>query len=79
MKAQISQSNPANKYRKKIFYDIGDKIWLSTKNISTDLPSKKLNHKMIGSFEVIGKKRILLELKLPQAMKIHNVFHPNLF
>ena len=33
---------------------------------------------MIGPFEVIGKKGISLELQLPQAMKIHNVFHPNL-
>ena len=33
---------------------------------------------MIGSFDVIRKKGISLELQLPQAMKIHNVFHPNL-
>ena len=33
---------------------------------------------MIGPFDVIGKKRISLELQLPQAMKIHNVFYPNL-
>ena len=33
---------------------------------------------MIGPFDVIRKKGISLELQLPQAMKIHNVFHPNL-
>ena len=33
---------------------------------------------MISPFEVIGKKNILLELQLPLAMKIHNVFYPNL-
>ena len=33
---------------------------------------------MIGSFDVIGKKDILLKLQLPQVIKIHNVFHPNL-
>ncbi len=48
------------------------------KNINTDRPSKKLDHKMIGSFDIIGKKSISLELQLPQAMKIHNVFHLNL-
>ncbi len=53
-------------------------MWLSTKNISTDQPFKKLDHKMIGPFDVIGKTRISLELQLLQAMKIHNVFHPNL-
>ena len=34
-KIQTSQSNQANKHRKKMSYDIGDKVWLSTKNIST--------------------------------------------
>ena len=77
-KAQTSQSNQANKHWKEVSYDIGDKVWLSIKNISTDRPSKKLDHKMIGPFDVIGKKSISLELQLPQAMKIHNVFHPNL-
>lgn len=33
---------------------------------------------MINPFKVIGKNSILLELQLPQAIKIHNVFHPNL-
>ncbi len=77
-KAQTSQSNQANKHRKEVSYDIGDKVWLSTKDISTDQPSKKLDHKIIGPFDVIGKKGISLEFQLPQAMKIHNVFHPNL-
>ena len=77
-KAQTSQSNQANKHRKEVSYDIGDKVWLSTKNISTDRPSKKLDHKMIGPFEKKKKKGISLELQLPQAMKIHNVFDPNL-
>ena len=53
-------------------------MWLSTKNINTNQPSKKLDHKIISPFKVIRKKDILLELQLPQAIKIHNVFYPNL-
>ena len=53
-------------------------MWLSIKNINTNQPSKKLDYKIIGSFEIIGKKNILQELQLSQAMKIHNVFHLNL-
>ena len=53
-------------------------MWLSTKNISIDQLFKKLDYKMIDLFEVIGKKSISLELQLPQAIKIHNVFQPNL-
>ena len=33
---------------------------------------------MIGPFNVMRKKSILLKLQIPQAMKIHNVFHLNL-
>ena len=54
-------------------------MWLSTENISTDQPSKKLDHKIIGSFEVIKKKNISLKWQLPQAIKIHNVFDLNFF
>ena len=61
-KTQLSQSNQANKYRKKVSYKMGNNVGLSTKNINTDRPSKKLDHKMIGPFEVIGKKSISLEL-----------------
>ena len=43
--------------------------------MSTDRPSKKLDHKKIDPFEVIGKKDILLELQLTQAMKIINIFY----
>ena len=35
-KTQTSQSNQANKHWKKVSYNIGYKVWLSIKNISTD-------------------------------------------
>ena len=78
-KLQTSQSNQVNKYQKEVSYNIGDKMWLFTKNISIDQLSKKLDYKMINFFEVIGKKSILLEFKLFQAIKIHRVFHPTSF
>lgn len=52
-------------------------MWLST-NISANKLSKKLDHKMISYFKIIGKKSILLELQLPQNMKIYNIFYPDL-
>ena len=33
---------------------------------------------MLGLFEVTENKRNSVELQLPQSMKIHNVFYPNL-
>ena len=34
---------------------------------------------MLGSFKVIGNKRVFIELQLPKSKKIYNVFHLNLF
>lgn len=53
-------------------------MWLSIKNISIDWLPKKLDYKMIGYFKVLRKKCILLKLQFSQAIKIYNVFHPNL-
>ena len=76
--AQKSQSKKTDKHWKDITYAVGDKVQLSIRNITTDRPSKKLDHKMLGPFEVIENKRVFVELQLPQSMKIHNIFHYNL-
>ena len=60
-------------------YRIGDKVWLMTKNLRSKRPSRKLDHKMEGPFEV---KKIIsaqaYKLDLPLSMKIHPVFHTSL-
>ena len=76
---QESQSKQMDKHQKDITYTIRDKIWLSTRNITTDRPFKKLDHKILGFFKIIRNKRVVVELQLPQLMKIYNVFYPNLF
>ena len=75
---QESQSKQADTHWKDIIYAVRDKVWLSIRNITTDRPSKKLDHKMLGLFEVIGNKEVSIELQLPQSMEIHNLFHSNL-
>jgi hypothetical protein len=57
-------------------YKPGDKAWLEGRDIQTDRPSKKLEDKRYGPFEitqVIGPNAY--ELKLPSSMKIHPVFN----
>ena len=49
----VSQTQQIN-IEKQSFYNIRDKIWLSTKNINTNQLSKKLDHKIIDPFEIIG-------------------------
>ncbi|SAM00104.1 hypothetical protein [Absidia glauca] len=60
-------------------YKIGDQVWLSTKNLKTQRPTKKLDHRRIGPFKItatIGTRAYRLEL--PPTMHIHPVFHTNL-
>ena len=60
-------------------YQPGDKVWLSTKNIWTERPSRKLEYKQIGPFEIVEKVGFAsYRLKLPTTMKIHPVIHSSL-
>lgn len=57
-------------------FNHGDQLELSTKNIKTARPSKKLDHKQLDLFpvnKVIGSHAY--QLTLPVSMKIHPVFH----
>jgi hypothetical protein len=61
---------------KDVHFTVGDKVWLSTKNIRTARQSKKLDHKRVGPYPVtaiINKNAYRLDL--PTSMKIHNVFN----
>ena len=60
-------------------YQVGDQVWLNSRNIWTQRPSRKLDNKWIGSFnvlELIGKLACCLEL--PETLQIHPVFHVSL-
>ena len=53
-KFQQAQVKAANRHKKpSTDYRVGDLVWLSTKNIHTERPSKKLDHKKIGPYKVI--------------------------
>lgn len=77
-KAQAKQSEFANRHRKDIVFNEGDSVWLSTKNLKTDRPSKKLDHKMIGPFKVLRAHGNAYTLDLPAHMAIHSTFHASL-
>ena len=78
-RSQAAQATAANRHRKEPpKYKVGDEVWLSTKNIKTERPSKKLDHKQIGPFKVKELVGSSYRLDLPTSMKIHDVFHPNL-
>jgi hypothetical protein len=78
--AKEAQAKYYNKRHTPIEYSVGELVLLSSQNIQTTQPSKKLGHRRLGPFEVerrVGKQAY--QLKLPMRYKsIHNVFHVSL-
>jgi hypothetical protein len=57
----------------------GDRVYLLQKNVKTQRPSDKLDHKKLGPFEINEVKgRVNYKLKLPKTMEIYPVFHVSL-
>ena len=55
-------------------YKIGDKVWLSTKNLKLTHASKKLTERWLGPYDITKRIRDnAIELRLPRSMKIHLV------
>ncbi len=70
--------NQTNKYRKKINYEIESKMFLNEQNIITARFFKKLNDKMLNSFQITDSVDSFYKLKLSETMHIHDVFHSEL-
>ena len=78
IKTQEQMINQANKHRKKVNYKIKSKMFLNEWNIVTAKSFKKLNDKMLDSFQIINSVDSFYKLKLLDTMHIHNVFHSDL-
>jgi len=77
--AQNTQARYYDAKHKRVEFAVGSKVWLSTPNIRTQRPSKKLDWKRAGPFTII--ERIGLQayrLQLPPTIHIHPVFHVSL-
>jgi len=60
-------------------YQVGDLVILNGRNIRTRRPSKKLDHKNHGPFQIEKiVSPLAVRLTLPRKWKIHNVFHVSL-
>jgi len=70
--------NQANKHRKDINYKIESRVFLNERNIITARLFKKLNDKMLNSFQIIDLIDSFYKLKLLKTMRIHDVFHSEL-
>jgi len=60
-------------------YQVGDLVILNGRNIKTRRPSRKMDHKNHGPFQVEKiVSPLTVRLTLPRKWKIHNVFHVSL-
>src|SRR2546421_11513309 len=78
--AQEYQGKHYNKKHLLISFEPGAKVWLLPKHINTTRPSKKLDFKRLGPFEItkrIGKQAYRLDIK-QLGKSIHDVFHVSL-
>ena len=71
--------NQANKHKIEINYKIKSKMFLNERNIITARSFKKLNDKMLDSFQITESVDSFYKLKLSKTMRIHDVFHSELF
>ncbi len=78
IKTREQMINQANKHRKKINYKIESKMFLNEWNIITARSFKKLNDKMLDSFQITESVDSFYKLKLSETMHIHDVFHSEL-
>ena len=57
-------------------YQVGDQVWLDTRNLSTRRPSKKLDNKYDGPFKILQKiSSHAYKLELPRTWTCHDVFN----
>jgi hypothetical protein len=57
----------------------GNKVWLDSHNLKTNVKSKKLAPKQYGPFKIVKQvSPIAYKIKLPPSMKIHDVFYIDL-
>ena len=78
--ARQSQIKATDSNRKEEEFEVGDKVWLSTRNFKVpNLISRKQQPRYIGPYEILVKYPLnSYKLKLPQGWKMHDVFNVSL-
>lgn len=76
--AQNKKRKDVDPYRREVNFQVGDKVWLSTKNLRSERPSRKLGSKFEGPFEITKQEGFAFRIRVPSTWKINPVFAPEL-
>jgi len=77
-RAQERQQAQADKHRRDLTFAIGDRVWLSTRNLLLD-GTRKLQERWVGPYPVLARiGQVAYKLALPPSMTVHPVFHVSL-
>jgi transposase InsO family protein/predicted aspartyl protease len=74
---QDRQRQQANKHRREIDFDVGDKVYVSSEGWNTGRPSRKLDHQSAGPYKIVRKVGNAFELDLPERIRVHRIFSPD--
>ena len=77
-KAQEKMVKSVNQHRRPIDWEVNDKVYLSTKNLKSYRPSRKLAGQWDGPFTILEKKGNAYKLDLPAGSKIYLYFVPDM-
>ena len=78
-RAQESAKRTADQHRRPTPFKVGDLVWLLTRNLASQRPSRKLDYRKIGPFPIVEEVNpVAFRLQLPPSLHIHNVFHASL-
>ena len=66
----------ANRHRRDLEFNVGHRVWLSTKHLPLKVTSRKLAALWTGPFMVTERiGSVAYKLDIPDHWNIHNVFH----
>lgn len=75
--AQDCQRRYTNKKRGEVDFEKDDLVYITTKHMKMDRPSRKLAEQAVGPFKIPKKIGNAYEVELPSSMKIHPVLSPD--
>ena len=66
----------ANRHRRDLSFEVGQRVWLSTKHLPLRVASRKLAALWTGPYEVVSRVgNVAYKLAIPTTWNIHDTFH----